>query len=56
MKKVAMILLLVSVISGCVPKVGSAKWCEKMEDKPNGEWTMNEAKDYAKHCLFKSGE
>lgn len=56
MKKIAMVFMVAAFIHGCAPKVGTAKWCEKMANKPSGEWTMNEAKDYAKHCLFKSGE
>jgi len=23
-----------------------------MSDKPKGDWSANEAVDYAKHCLF----
>lgn len=41
---------------GCAPKVGSEAWCAKMKEKPKGEWSANEAADYAKHCLFKSQE
>jgi hypothetical protein len=45
---VALILL-----SACAPEVGSDAWCKQMEDKPKGDWTVNEAGDYAKHCVFK---
>ena len=38
----------------CAPEVGSEKWCLQQDAKAKGDWTMNEAKDYAKHCLFKS--
>lgn len=41
------------VLSGCSPKVGSVEWCEMMQKKDKGEWTLQETKDYAKHCLFK---
>ena len=34
------------------PEVGTEKWCEKMDDTPNGDWSVNEAKDYAKHCVM----
>lgn len=40
------------VASGCSPEVGSKKWCAQMKEKPKGEWTVNEAKQYAKHCIF----
>jgi len=36
----------------CSPEVGSKAWCEKMAETPKGDWTANEAADYAKHCLF----
>jgi hypothetical protein len=32
--------------------VGSEAWCEKMSEKPKGDWSTHEAADYAKHCLF----
>lgn len=39
-------------LAGCSPDVGSERWCGKMEGKPKGDWTANEAADYAKHCVF----
>ncbi|MEZ5560100.1 MAG: DUF3012 domain-containing protein [Pseudomonadales bacterium] len=39
-------------LSGCAPEVGSPRWCEKMEDKPKGDWTANEAGEYAKSCIL----
>jgi len=40
-------------LAACSAEVGSDKWCEKLEQKSKGEWTANEAADYAKHCIFK---
>jgi hypothetical protein len=40
-------------VTGCAPEVGSDAWCKKIAEKPKGEWTANEAGDYAKHCLLK---
>lgn len=40
-------------LSGCAPEVGSDKWCKQMEEKDKGDWSTNEATDYAKHCVFK---
>jgi len=40
-------------LSACAPKVGSDKWCANMKAKPKGDWTANEAADYAKDCIFK---
>lgn len=46
-------LTLIPFLSACTPEVGSPDWCKTIEEKPKGELTMNEAKDYAKHCVFK---
>ena len=47
-------LSLFALLAGCSPEVGSEAWCKKMDEKPKGEWTANEAADYAKHCVFKN--
>jgi hypothetical protein len=44
-------LLLLVTMPGCA-KVGSERWCKKMEEKSAADWTAREAKDYAKHCVF----
>ena len=49
----AIALLSLLAITGCAPKIGSEAWCKKVAEKPKGEWTGNEAADYAKHCLLK---
>ena len=46
-------LIFMSTISACAPEVGSKKWCARMQEKSTGDWTANEATDYAKNCLFK---
>ncbi len=52
MKKIFLVIAAAAVfVSGCAP-VGSEAWCKKMEEKPKGDWTANEAKDYAKHCII----
>jgi len=53
MKKLfALIVCAAFVLPGCA-KVGSEAWCKNMEEKPKGDWSSNEATDYAKHCVFK---
>lgn len=42
----------VALISACSPEVGSDAWCSAMQEKPKGEWSANEAGDFAKHCLL----
>lgn len=53
MKKILIALTALVFISGCAPEVGSEAWCKVMKETPKGDWTANEATDYAKHCVFK---
>jgi len=32
--------------------VGSEEWCEDQSQKPKGQWTADESKSYAKHCII----
>ena len=41
-----------ALLAACSPEVGSEEWCADLKQRPKGEWTANEAADYAKHCLF----
>jgi len=50
---IALVLAFTAGLSACAPEVGSEAWCKQMKDKPSGDWTANEAADYAKHCVFK---
>jgi len=51
MKKVLFVSALLLQLVGCA-EVGSEKWCANLGEKPKGDWTANEATDYAKHCVF----
>ncbi len=51
--RVALIATLITALGGCSPQVGSQAWCQKMEDTPGGDWSGNQVRDYAQHCLFK---
>ncbi len=54
MKKLTVLLLASSLgLMACTPEVGSKAWCEHMEAKPKGDWTANEAGDYARHCILR---
>lgn len=50
---ITILLILMYGLSACAPKVGSDAWCKKMEEKAKGDWTANEAGEYAKNCVFK---
>ena len=50
----AVLALCISALTaGCSPEVGSDAWCSNMAEKPKGDWTANEAANYARHCLFR---
>ncbi len=51
---VAMVLL--TGLLGCAPEVGSEAWCKKLDKKPKGDWTANEAGDYTKNCIFRKSK
>ncbi len=46
-------LLLAGSLTACTPEIGSESWCKQMQEKPKGDWSTNEAADFAQHCLFK---
>ncbi len=49
-----LMLVLVSVLAACAPEVGSDAWCEDMVETPKGDWSANDATEFAKSCVFKS--
>lgn len=54
-RRVLPTLALIAALTGlaaCAPEVGSERWCTAMDEKPKGDWTANEALDYAEHCLI----
>lgn len=49
-------LAIATLLAACAPEVGSDAWCEDMTEKPKGDWSVNEAAEYAKSCVFKTSE
>ncbi|MGD8785437.1 MAG: DUF3012 domain-containing protein [Thioalkalispiraceae bacterium] len=47
------VAMIAFVLIGCTPEVGSDEWCAAMKEKPRGDWTANELRDFTKHCIFK---
>jgi len=39
-------------LAACSPEVGSKEWCADLKEKSKADWTANEAKDFAKHCIL----
>ena len=50
---ISIMSILLFLTTGCSPEIGSEAWCKQLSEKPKGDWTANETKDYAKNCLFK---
>ncbi|ANK79634.1 MAG: DUF3012 domain-containing protein [Rhizobiales bacterium NRL2] len=44
---------LLALVAACEPEVGSDEWCAGMEEKPKGEWTLNETAEFTKNCIIK---
>ena len=44
------------LLSACEPEVGSDAWCKKMVEKPKGDWSMNDASEFAANCVIKTYE
>ena len=52
LRRAAVLAAIIAVVSACSPEVGSEEWCAEMKDKPKGDWTVNQAQDFTKHCVF----
>ena len=52
LRSVFAVLGAAAALAACAPEVGSERWCEAMRDKPRGDWSVNEALDYAKSCVI----
>lgn len=53
---VAVAIVAVAGLLGCSPEVGSEAWCKKMDEKPKGDWTANEAGAYTQNCIFRKSK
>lgn len=50
--RVTLLAALAAWLAACAPEVGSERWCEQMRDKPRGDWTANEALEFARSCVL----
>ena len=46
------VILGLFVLGACSPEVGSKEWCAAMEEKPKGDWSVNEGTEFAKSCIL----
>ena len=51
--RAALAALALGALAACEPQVGTKAWCDMMDKKAKGDWTANQAADYAKSCIFK---
>ena len=51
--KLLFIAVMLSALVACAPELGSKEWCDTLKEKNKGDWTSNEATDFAKHCIFR---
>jgi len=49
-------LFVLAAVAACEPEVGSERWCESMRDTPPGDWSTNDALDFARHCVLEDDE
>jgi len=54
MMKMVTTLAVALLLVACAPEVGSDAWCEDMDEKAKGDWSTNEATEYAKSCVFRT--
>ena len=40
------------ILAGCAPLGCRERVCNNRDEKPKGDWTANEAIDYARNCAF----
>lgn len=52
LKKILAVVSLTVFAVGCSPEVGSDAWCADMKKQDKGQWTADDAGNFAKHCLM----
>jgi len=50
---VAIALIALCMAAACSPEVGSDAWCNRMKETPSGDWTLNDASEFARSCVLK---
>ena len=52
--KLTLLTACLLLLSACAPEVGSDAWCKKMVETPRGDWSMNDATEFASNCVLKT--
>ncbi|MDF2152596.1 DUF3012 domain-containing protein [Vibrio sp. CAU 1672] len=53
MKKLVMLLVGLT-LTACQSEVGTESWCDQMRSTPKGEWTAENAVDFAQYCILQN--
>ena len=51
-RRAVLLAWVAALLTACAPEVGSPRWCEVMREKPRGDWTANEALEFARSCVL----
>ena len=52
--KLFLTTICIVLLAACTAKPGSEGWCETKKAQSKSEWTGDDAKTFAKHCVFDS--
>jgi len=52
LKRAMVLAAMASLLAACAPEVGSPRWCDAMREKARGDWTGNEALEFARSCVL----
>ncbi|WP_045859599.1 DUF3012 domain-containing protein [Teredinibacter purpureus] len=48
--------LLYVMLLGCAEKKMTEEWCEALMERPNNQWTEDDAVLFARDCLYSEGD
>ena len=52
--RILLVVLGLVLLAGCADSPGSEPWCKAKKEQSKLEWTGEDAKTFAKHCIFDS--
>ena len=53
---ISTVLAFAAALAACEPEAGSERWCESMRETPRGDWSANDAIEFARSCVFEGDE
>ncbi len=52
--RTAIIVTTALLLTACSADPGSEAWCTAKKEQPKSEWSADDAKTYARHCVLES--